>query len=60
MVIAELIDSNSAGAGNAPNRVEHTGKWTNTSDQITQIDIWADGGSTAYDTGSILKVWGHD
>ena len=49
-----------SGAGSAINTMELAGKWVNTSDQITQIDIWADGGSTAYDTGSILKVWGHD
>jgi hypothetical protein len=49
-----------SGAGSAINTMELAGKWVNTSDQITQIDIWADGGSTAYGSGSILKVWGHD
>ena len=60
----KLLTGNSmeitSGTGSAINTMELAGKWTNTSDQITQIDIWADGGSTAYDTGSILKVWGHD
>ena len=47
-----------AGSPTAPNRIELAGKWANTSAQITQIDIWADGGSTAYGAGSIIKVWG--
>ena len=50
---------NTAGAGNAPARVEGVAKWANTSAQITDIDI--DNTSTGgYDTGSIIKVWGAD
>ena len=59
LVIAELIDSNSAGAGNAPNRVEHTGKWTNTSNQINIVQA-KNVGSGSFDTGSSIKVWGFD
>ena len=59
LVIAELIDSNSAGAGNAPNRVEHVGKWTNTSNQINIVQA-KNVGSGSFDTGSSIKVWGFD
>jgi hypothetical protein len=53
------IVQNTAGAGNAPARVEGVAKWANTSAQITDIDI--DNTSTGdYDTGSIIKVWGAD
>ena len=50
---------NTAGAANAPKRMEGVGKWTNTSSQITSIDF-NNGGSGSYDTGSIIKVWGSD
>ena len=47
----------SAGAGNAPDRMDTAGKWNNT-DAITQIDIVNDVGSADYTTSSVLKVWG--
>ena len=47
-----------AGAGNAPNRTEVVGKWDTTGSQITNIAVWADGGGSAYNTGSFIKVWG--
>ena len=59
LIIGHNIET-TAGTTTAINRVETTGKWANTSDQITQINIWADGSGSAYDTGSIIKVWGSD
>jgi hypothetical protein len=57
LVINHNVIQNTTSAGNAPNRTEHVGKWTNTSSQITEIDI--DNGSTgSYASGTILKVWG--
>ena len=50
---------NSAGAGNATHRSESVFKWTNTSDQITTIDI-TNSKSGSYDVGSRIEVWGHD
>ena len=54
--IAHSVDQNTAGAANAPNRDERVGKWANTSNQITSIDVVPDTGN--YSTSSILKVWG--
>ncbi len=56
LVIAHLVDQNTAGAGTAPNRSEITAKWDNTSSQITKIDIDLSSGNMGTDT--ILKVWG--
>jgi len=49
----------SNGAGNAPSRRELTGKWANTSNQITSIKI-KENGSGGWASGSTLKVWGAD
>jgi hypothetical protein len=57
--IAHTIMQNTAGAGNAPIRREGVAKWANTSSQITQITV-TNGDPGSYDTGSIIKVWGHD
>ena len=59
LVIAELVDSNSAGVNNAPNRVEHVGKWTNTSAQINIVQA-KNVGSGSFDTGSEIVVLGCD
>jgi len=59
LVIAHIVDQMTAGAGNAPSRSERVGKWANTSSQITEIDFTNTAGGS-YDTGSIIKVWGHD
>ena len=37
--IKRKIGSNTAGAGNAPNRAEIVGKWANTSNQITSVSV---------------------
>ena len=49
----------SNGAGNAPSRRELTGKWANTSAQITSIKI-KENASGGWASGSTLKVWGSD
>ncbi len=59
LVIADLVDSNSAGAGNVPNRVEHVGKWANTSNQINIVQAKNVGGGS-FDTGSEIVVLGYD
>jgi hypothetical protein len=58
LCIWHSIGSNTAGAGNAPNRKEEVFKWANTSNQITQIDII--NSSANHDSASIIKVWGAD
>ena len=50
-----FVDSG-AGAGNAPSRRESANKWTNTSDQITSIQV--SGGT--FDAGSEIVVLGCD
>jgi hypothetical protein len=58
LMIGHLTSAGTAGAGGAPDRrIEYTGKWTNTSSQITNINF-NDGGLTDYPAGTILKVWG--
>ena len=58
LLISEL-NATSSGAGNAPHRREIVGKWTNTSNQITRVDI-TNPDSGSFNTGTILKVWGAD
>ena len=59
LIISETIQNTATGAGTAPARSEEVGKWVNTSDQITEIDIFGLGGGS-FDTGSSIKVWGFD
>ena len=59
LVISNLVGQSTAGAGTAPIRTEIVGKWTNTSNQITEIDFDnVDAGDIS--AGAILKVWGAD
>ena len=58
LVINHQVDSNTAGAGNAPTRDEIVSKWANTSSQITNIKFYMD--AVNMDAGSIIKVWGSD
>ena len=57
LVIFNQMDYGASGAGNAPNRWEGVGKWTNTSNQITEINFkQLDAGD--YASGAFIKVWG--
>ena len=56
LVIANRVSTGGSGAGNDPERNEFVGKWSNTSAQITEIDM-TDVTNT-YGAGTIMKVWG--
>ena len=56
LVIGHLMVSGGAGSGNAPARTEFVAKWTNTSSQITSIQI-KNNGTGSYDTGSSITVF---
>ena len=59
LVIVHSVGQNTAAASNAPNRWEAVIKWSNTSAQITEIDIDnTEAGS--YDTESNISVIGTD
>jgi len=60
MVIGDIYGSNSAGAGNAPNRCEFVAKWCNDQDLISRITINNTGASGSYASGSYIQVWGSD
>ena len=55
-VIGEGNAQNTAGAGNGTERRELYGKWANTSDSITSIQVKSKSGSFA--AGTRLRVWG--
>ena len=59
LVISEGIIQATAGAGNAPGRRENVGKWANTSNQITRVDI-TNGGAGDFAEGSEVTVYGTD
>jgi len=59
LVITHMVESNTAGAGNAPLREEHIGKWTNTSAQITRGDAFNDG-TGDFATSSNVSILGTD
>jgi hypothetical protein len=60
LVIANSITGNTAGAGTAPSRTESVGKWANTSNQITRVDIIDQYASDQWGAGSFIKVWGRN
>ena len=50
-----------AGAGTAPDRrLESVSKWTNTSSQITSMNVQSVEGGAVFDSGTTIKVWGSD
>ena len=57
-MISDYIQ-NTTGAGNAPNRTEWVGKWANTSNAITRVDV-TNTGSGSYAEGSEVTVYGTD
>ena len=58
LVMGHHVQQNAAGAGSTPQRIEFVGKWANTSNQITNVNILSSSGN--FPSGSILKVWGAD
>lgn len=60
LVIAQTSENSSSGAGTVPNRLESAGKWANTSDQITSIQMRKEAGAGGgqLQSGSLIKVWG--
>lgn len=59
LVIGDLVQRSSAGASNTPDRSEFVGKWSNTSTQITSVQIVnLDAGD--FDVDSELVIWGTD
>ena len=59
LVHTEGVDSNTAGAGNAPYRRGSRHKWANTSDSITSIQM-VNVNAGSWDSGSYITVWGAD
>lgn len=51
--IMHIVNQSTVGAGTAPNRVEVVSKWTNTSSQITSLQL-----VSSVFTGGQIKVWG--
>ena len=62
LVINQNVRSSANGAASIPSRYEGVGKWTNTSDSITTIDVFAHPTDPAdeFDAGSEIVVWGTD
>ena len=59
-IIGTASNSTSEGAGTAPRRIESVGKWANTSDQITKIQVLDSVQGDLGLTSGTIKVWGAD
>jgi len=59
LLIGHGIEVPTLGAGTAPSRMELVGKWRNSVSAITNISI-NNSNTGDIDTGSFLRVWGHD
>ena len=57
--ISHTVRQETAGAGTAPNRQETAGKWTNTSADITGVQL-TNSDSGSFDTGSNLTALGSE
>ena len=59
LVTSHIISRGTAGAGSATSRRETTGKWVNTSDAITRVDV-VNSGTGDYAIGSEVIVLAHN
>ena len=60
LIIHHSVESEAAGAGAAPSRIELASKWTNTSNQIDIVGLNNVSGTGDFGTKTTLKVWGSD
>ncbi len=60
LVTGYCIDANSVGAASVPGREERVGKWANTANPITRIDVVNSDGTGDYAIGSEVIVLGHN
>ena len=59
LLTGHVVNQDTAGAANGVGKARWVAKWDNTSNQITRITVNNDA-TGSYDTGSFIKVWGHD
>lgn len=59
LILGQISESSTAGAGTAPGSLYVAGKWANTADQITTV-TFTNGGTGNYAIGSQIIVLGHD
>ena len=57
---AKFVEGVNSDAGTAPARKDSACKWANTSAQITRISFLPFTGTTTFNTGSLIRVWGYD
>jgi hypothetical protein len=60
MVYGTVVYGGDTAATTAPSKTDFTCKWSNTSAQITTINLNAVGGSGDLTVGSVITVWGYD
>ena len=58
--ICHTVEKGTSGASTAPTRRETVGKWANTTDQITQVQLVRTNTTGDFASGSFIKVWGAD
>lgn len=59
LMISEIHEVDTAGAGASSNRHENVGKWDDLTQQINQITV-TNAGAGSFDVGSFIEVWGMD
>ena len=58
LFITHSVKEETAGATTAPVRTEGVHKWANTSNQFNIIEIETNNGTSNFDTGSTMRIWG--